>query len=177
MSVDCGFDIFPPLVPTKENKEAYRKFVGEVIDFFQGPNNNTDILIFGNELGLPGMLDEGFVYFLLPAMPKIPINAEDCDCFLSFSSSTSASPDAERHVQEVSDIARHHFEGRVHRWVNQSDIYSRGELQEAENKVIDRKRINVAASEEEPESRATHTESADKDGQRDDLTTPRFHER
>ncbi|KAJ4248715.1 hypothetical protein NW762_012553 [Fusarium torreyae] len=174
MSINCGFDIFPPLVPTKQNKEAYCGFVGEVIDFFQGPSNKTFILILGSDPNLPRMLDEGFVHFLLPAMPKIPIDAENCDCFLSFSSNVSASPVAQRHVQEVFGIARRYFGGRVHRWVNQSDIYRRGELREAENKVIVRKRINATASEEESEFRVTHSESAGKDGQRDDLTTRVF---
>ncbi|KAF4968184.1 hypothetical protein FSARC_4374 [Fusarium sarcochroum] len=161
MSVDCGFDIFPPLVPTKENKETYREFVNDVVNFFQGPNNNTHNLILGTNPNRPSMFDESFVHFLLPAMPKFPINAKNCDCFLSFSSSASASLIAQRRVQELSNLARHHFGGRVHNWLNQSDIYSRGELREAENKVLDRKSANEADLEEETDSTVTHTESAD----------------
>ncbi|KAF5019458.1 hypothetical protein F66182_8540 [Fusarium sp. NRRL 66182] len=140
MSFDCGFDIFPHLAPTEENKEIYRQFLNEVVVLFrEEASSGSKLLVLPTDRSRSEMLDNSFVHFELPGSPKIPSRAEDCDCFLSFSSNDAFEPVAKEHVEELSRIARRHFSGRVHDWCNESSIYSKGELQRAELEILERK--------------------------------------
>ncbi|KAM0351637.1 hypothetical protein ACHAPU_002647 [Fusarium lateritium] len=130
MALDFGFDIFPHLAPTEENKNQYRKFLIEVartgkvemIDEPLSTNDSDD--------------ERTYKYFriLVPGEPRIP-DPESCDCFLSVRSNDTLDPEAFGVIIDMSHIALHYFGSRVHFWRGHSLVYSSGELQRAENEA------------------------------------------
>src|SRR6478735_3598132 len=113
MSFDCGFDIFPSLPPPPENKTRDADF--------------------------PNFLDKRFIHFVLTNNPRIPANPNNCDLFLSLRTSSVFDAGTLDSIKEITSIARHHFGSRVHFWTNQSDIYTRGEVNRAEWEISKRK--------------------------------------
>ncbi|KAF4448504.1 hypothetical protein F53441_8090 [Fusarium austroafricanum] len=136
MAFDCGFDIFPHLTPTAENKLHYQRFLCDLTSIFKSPNSNTHYLILPTDADRPKTLSDKFIHVLIAGEPKIPVDPDHCDCFLSLRSSTTFHPEVHNIVKEMSNIARHHFGGRVHFWVDKSDVYSAGELRRAEDQVV-----------------------------------------
>ncbi|KAF5001782.1 hypothetical protein FGRMN_757 [Fusarium graminum] len=130
MALDCGFDIFPHLPATEENKNIFREFLIEVAETFElkmvtepVPSNDPD--------------DERFYRYFRMTIPRNPIipDAENCDCFLSVRSNDAFDPAAVSAIEELADIARYHFGSRVHVWQGHSGIYSSDELRRAEDEA------------------------------------------
>jgi hypothetical protein len=130
MAFDCGFDIFPRLAPTEENKIRYREFVTKVSTF----DTKKFRFVLPTDTDCPKAFSKKFIHFLILGQPKIPFG-DNCDCFLSFRSNDALSADVLKIVRVIAVIARQFFGSRVHFWRGQSDIYSRGELLRAEEEV------------------------------------------
>jgi hypothetical protein len=158
MAFDCGFDIFPHLVPTKENKILYRQFLDTVLSF----DTKRVPFVLPAEVDCPETYSKKFIYFLIPGQPKIPLG-DNGDCFLGFRSNDAISADVLKIVEVVAITAREFFGSRVHFWKGQSDIYSRGELHRAEEEVERRPgyildRMDDIGTKDEPGTPAEPTE-------------------
>lgn len=158
MAFDCGFDIFPHLVPTKENKALYSEFLDTVLTF----DTKKIPFVLPAEVDCPKTYSKKFIYFLIPGQPKIPLG-DNCDCFLGFRSNDAISADVLKIVEGMAFTAREFFGSRVHFWKGQSDIYSRGELRRAEQEVERRPEYNLdkiddIGTKDEPDTPAETTE-------------------
>jgi hypothetical protein len=157
MALDCGFDIFPHLAPTEENKILYREFLAKVSTF----DTKTLRFVLPTDEDCPKAFSKKFIHFLIPGMPKIPFG-DNCDCFLSFRSNDALSADVLKIVRVIAVTARQFFGSRVYFWRGQSDIYSRGELRRAEEEVERRPehkldKIDDIGTEDEPDMPAETT--------------------
>ncbi|KAF4334866.1 SET domain protein [Fusarium beomiforme] len=137
MSFDCGFDIFPPLLRTPENKTRYGEFLHDITTIFK-TDLESRTLVLPTDSDRPKVFNENFIHFVFTYNPRIPIDPSNCDLFLGLRSSSVFNASILDHMHELASIARHHFGSRVHVWVNQSDIYSREELNRAEDQVLRR---------------------------------------
>ncbi|KAH7270855.1 uncharacterized protein BKA55DRAFT_533438 [Fusarium redolens] len=138
MSFDCGFDIFPALPPTPENKIRYTEFLDDITTVYK-TDEESRFLVLPTDTDFPSFLDKHFIHFVLTNNPRIPANPNNCDLFLSLRTSSVFKAGTLDHMKEIAGIARHHFGSRVHFWENQSDIYTRGEVNRAEWEVLRRK--------------------------------------
>ncbi|KAM0220589.1 hypothetical protein ACHAPA_003990 [Fusarium lateritium] len=156
MAFDCGFDIFPHLVPNEENKIAYRRFLRKVSTL----DKKQFCLVFPTDADFPEVLSKNFIHFLIPGLPNIPFG-DNCDCFLSFRSNDALNADALNIVHAIASIARRFFGSRVTFWKGQSQVYSRGELRGAEEEVQRRPeyKLEKIATKDEPDMPAKATNS------------------
>ncbi|KAF5676617.1 SET domain-containing protein [Fusarium heterosporum] len=130
MALDCGFDIFPHLPATEENKRIFREFFVEVAETFR-------LKMITEPAPSNGPREERFYKYFRMTIPGHPIipDAENCDCFLSVRSNDALDPNALPVIKEMAAIARYYFGSRVHFWQGHSDIYSSGELRRAEDEA------------------------------------------
>ena len=138
MSFDCGFDIFPSLPPTPENKTRYAEFLDDITTVYK-TDQESRLLVLPTDADFPNFLDKRFIHFVLTNNPRIPANPNNCDLFLSLRTSSVFDAGTLDSIKEITSIARHHFGSRVHFWTNQSDIYTRGEVNRAEWEISKRK--------------------------------------
>ena len=141
MSFECGFDIFPALSPTPENKLRYAEFLDDVVAVYKN-DEEPRLLILPSDADFPKFLDKRFVHFVLTNNPRIPADPNNCDLFFSLRSSSVFDASVIDTIKEIATIAQHHFESRVHFWTNASDIYTRGEVTRAEWEVSKRKDVS-----------------------------------
>ncbi|KAF5707447.1 uncharacterized protein FFB20_08304 [Fusarium fujikuroi] len=141
MSFECGFDIFPALSPTPENKIRYAEFLDDVVAVYK-TDEESRLLILPSDADFPKFLDKRFVHFVLTNNPRIPADPNDCDLFFSLRSSSVFDASVIDTIKEIATIAQHHFGSRVHFWTNVSDIYTRGEVTRAEWEVSKRKDVS-----------------------------------
>ncbi|KAF5643063.1 hypothetical protein F25303_6337 [Fusarium sp. NRRL 25303] len=141
MSFECGFDIFPALSPTPENKLRYAEFLDDVVAVYK-TDEESRLLILPSDADFPKFLDKRFVHFVLTNNPRVPADPNNCDLFFSLRSSSVFDASVIDTIKEIANIAQHHFGSRVHFWTNVSDIYTRGEVTRAEWEVSKRKDVS-----------------------------------
>ncbi|KAF4490195.1 SET domain containing protein 5 [Fusarium agapanthi] len=141
MSFECGFDIFPSLAPTPENKIRYAEFLDDVTTVYK-TDEETRLLILPSDADFPKFLDKRFVHFVLTNNPRIPADPNNCDLFFSLRTSSVFDASVIDTIKEIAIIAQHHFGSRVHFWTNNSVIYTRGEVTRAEWEVSKRKDVS-----------------------------------
>ncbi|KAF4949418.1 hypothetical protein FGADI_8931 [Fusarium gaditjirri] len=137
MSFDCGFDIFPALLPTPENKTRYAEFLDDITTVYE-TDKESRLLVLPTDTDFPSFLDKRFIHFVLTQNPRIPANPNNCDLFLSLRSTSVFDAGTIDTIKEIATIARHHFGSSVHFWTDQSVIYTRGEVDRAEWEVSTR---------------------------------------
>lgn len=121
MGFACGFDIYPRLEATTVNKQAYQRFLDEVISTYDHIHDENGRREDGKILVVPATsdnLDKMYIRFMVGECPEMPSNAERCDYFLRFSSKVSGrlTTPAEPYIHGVHQIAQKHFGSRVHFW-------------------------------------------------------------
>ncbi|KAK3367284.1 hypothetical protein B0T24DRAFT_535228 [Lasiosphaeria ovina] len=123
MGFDCGFDIFPALEPTEENKRAYRAFLNEIIAKYQDTYDKEGRRDDGKVLELPGDPQAKWphphsIRFMVGECPSVPANPNHCGYFLRFSSKVSGrlTRCAGPYILSICDIARRYFGHKVHFW-------------------------------------------------------------
>ncbi|KAF4415163.1 SET domain-containing 5 [Fusarium acutatum] len=141
MSFECGFDIFPSLSPTPENKMRYAEFLDDITTLYK-TDEETRLLILPSDADFPKFLDKRFIHFVLTNNPRIPADPNNCDLFFSLRTSSVFDASVIDTVNEIAIIAQHHFGSRVHFWTNDSVIYTRGEVTRAEWEVSKRKDVS-----------------------------------
>ncbi|KAF5580240.1 SET domain-containing protein [Fusarium pseudoanthophilum] len=138
MSFDCGFDIFPLLGPTPENKIRYAEFLDDLTTVYK-TDEEARLLILPSDADFPKFLDKRFVHFVLTNNPRIPADPNNCDLFYSLRSTSVFDATVIDTVKEIFIIAQHHFGSRVHFWTDESVIYSKREVIRSEWEVCKRK--------------------------------------
>ena len=128
MGFDCGFDIYPRLEATAENKDSYQRFLDEITrtygDVYDKQARRADgkVLMMPTD---PDHYDECYIYFMVGECPHMPSNPNRCDYFLRFSSKVTGrlTAPAEPCIRGVHRIARKHFGSRVRFWheMNETD--------------------------------------------------------
>ncbi|KAG5811701.1 hypothetical protein H9Q74_004496 [Fusarium xylarioides] len=141
MSFECGFDIFPALCPTPENKMRYAEFLDDITTVYK-TDEETRLLILPSDADFPKFLDKRFVHFVLTQNPRIPADPNNCDLFLSLRTSSVFDASVIDTIKEITSIAEHHFGSRVHFWANNSVIYTKGEVSRAEWEVSKREDVS-----------------------------------
>ncbi|KAJ4183155.1 hypothetical protein NW755_010004 [Fusarium falciforme] len=124
MGFGCGFDIYPRLEVTPENKEAYQRFLDEIIDIYKdtydlrGRRDDGKVLEMPTDSDHPDHFDKVNICFMVGECPHMPSNPERCDYFLRFSSKVSGrlTAPAEPYIRSVYKIAKKHFGSKVHFW-------------------------------------------------------------
>ncbi|RSL76312.1 hypothetical protein CEP51_010073 [Fusarium floridanum] len=94
MGFDCGFDIYPRLEVTPENKETYQRFLNEIIDTYKDTYDQRGIRTDGKVLEMPkdsDNPDRAYIMFMVGECPHIPSSPDHCGHFLRFSSKISGS--------------------------------------------------------------------------------------
>ncbi|KAF5615758.1 SET domain protein [Fusarium tjaetaba] len=137
MSFDCGFDIFPLLSPSPENKMRYAEFLDDLTTVYKD-DEETRLLILPSDADFPKYLDKRFVHFALTNNPRIPADPNNCDLFYSLRSTSVFDATVIDTMKEIFIIAQHHFGSRVHFWTDESVIYSKGEVTRSEWEVCKR---------------------------------------
>lgn len=125
MGWDCGFDIFPRIEPTPENKKAYKQFIDAVINKYQGVYDDDarsdDKMILslpGDATKQAGTRPDPYIRLMIGECPSMPADPEHCNYFMRFSSKVSGrltSP-AEKYIYQVYDIAKRFLGGNVCFW-------------------------------------------------------------
>ncbi|KAF5706210.1 SET domain-containing protein [Fusarium mundagurra] len=141
MSFECGFDIFPPLSSTPENKMSYAEFLDDITTVYK-TDEETRLLILPSDADFPKFLDKRFVHFVLTNNPRIPADPNNCDLFYSLRASSVFDASVIDTIKEIAIIAEHHFGSRVHFWTDNSVIYTRGEVTRSEWEVSKRKDVS-----------------------------------
>ncbi|KAI1029211.1 hypothetical protein LB505_006254 [Fusarium chuoi] len=141
MSFECGFDIFPALSATAENKIRYTEFLDDVVAVYKN-DEEPRLLILPSDADFPKFLDKRFVHFVLTNNPRIPADPNNCDLFFSLRSSSVFDASVIDTIKEIAAIAQHHFGSRVHFWTNVSIIYTHGEVTRAEWEVSKREDVS-----------------------------------
>ena len=121
MGFDCGFDIYPRLEVNDLNKEAYRRFIEEIIQTYKNTYDEEGRSTAGKILQLPEESDyheSMYVTFMVGEGPRMPYNHNHCDHFLRFSSKVSGNltAPAKPYILSVQKIAKKYFGSRVHYW-------------------------------------------------------------
>lgn len=138
MGVDCGFDIYPPLEPTKANQEQYELFLREVLDTYGPPDGDGDG---GSVVRVNAESEESYIDFEVGEHPHLP---RQCEHFLRFSSKISGRSLAEPYIRGVYKIAKQRLGGRVYFWhemnefgphVRHSGCYNWNEIRAARKKI------------------------------------------
>jgi hypothetical protein len=130
MGLNCGFDIFPALEPTEENKRAYRAFLDEVIATYSDKHDDESERHDGKVLELPDDSDANwhrtnkhYIYIMMGECPKMPAHPGHCGYFLRFTSKVNGRlAGAERYIRGMCQIARKHLGYRVRFW-HEADVY------------------------------------------------------
>ncbi|RSM00581.1 hypothetical protein CEP52_009045 [Fusarium oligoseptatum] len=94
MGFDRGFDIYPRLEVTPENKEAYQRFLNEIIDTYKDTYDQRGIRTDSKVLEMPkdsDNPDRAYIMFMVGECPHMPSSPDHCDHFLRFSSKISGS--------------------------------------------------------------------------------------
>ncbi|KAF5611899.1 SET domain protein [Fusarium subglutinans] len=138
MSFECGFDIFPVLAPTAENKIRYAEFLDDITAVYK-TDEEPRLLILPSDADFPKFLDKCFVHFVLTNNPRIPADPNNCDLFFSLRTSSVFDAGVFDTIHEIASIAQHHFGNRVHFWTDKSVIYTSGEVTRSEWEVSKRK--------------------------------------
>lgn len=102
MGIDCGFDIHPRLEPTSTNKEAYERFLIEILDKYEDDNK------------VRPRSKTATINFTIGERPSIPYKPKHCQYFIRFSSQLSGTfgnAEAENYVRAVCEMAKKHFGG------------------------------------------------------------------
>ena len=141
MSFECGFDIFPALSPTPENKLRYAEFLDDVVAVYKN-DEEPRLLILPSDADFPKFLDKRFVHFVLTNNPRIPADPNNCDLFFSLRSSSVFDATVIDTMKEIFIIAQHHFGSRVHFWTDEGVIYSRHEVARCESEVFKREDVS-----------------------------------
>jgi len=117
MGVDEGFDLFPPLEDTEENKQNWARFLQEVLTKYEGdPNISID--------------DKGDVVCTLGEHPAL---TRELHRFRRFSSKLCRG-NVSTYLWEVAVVAEKHFGSRIVRWSELDDehgVYSWTEVYKA----------------------------------------------
>ncbi|KAI9764032.1 MAG: hypothetical protein M1840_008908 [Geoglossum simile] len=145
MGVDCGFDIYPPLEPTRANRERYEHFLREVLATY-GPRDGGDADRGGDGDGgsvvrVDPESEGSYIHFEVGEDPLIP---RRCEHFLRFSSKISGRSAAEPYIRGVCKIARQWLGDRVHFWhdmnesgasIRRSGCYNWNEISAARRRI------------------------------------------
>lgn len=124
MGFDCGFDIYPRLEVTPENKGTYQGFIDDIIATYEGVydekgrRDDGKVLQMPTDSDFPHHSDKVNICFMIGECPHMPNNPEQCSYFLRFSSKVSGglTTPAEPYIRSVYKIAKKHFGNRVHFW-------------------------------------------------------------
>ncbi|OAL46898.1 hypothetical protein IQ07DRAFT_683008 [Pyrenochaeta sp. DS3sAY3a] len=147
MGYDCGFDIYPRLEANTLNKEAYGRFVEEIIKKYgdvydkEGRRPDGKILITcAQESENPMDADDLYIRFMVGECPYMPKSPEHCEYFLRFSSKVSGglTAPAESYIHDVYEIAKTYFRSRVNFWHELYDdygVYGWKEIHDADKKL------------------------------------------
>ncbi|KAF5693675.1 hypothetical protein FDENT_1808 [Fusarium denticulatum] len=141
MSFECGFDIFPLLSPTPENKISYAEFLDDLTAAYK-TDEEVRLLILPSDADFPKFLDKRFVHFVLTNNPRIPADPNNCDLFYSLRSSSVFDATVIDTIKEIFIIAQHHFGSRVHFWTDVSVIYTKREVTRSELEVSKREDVS-----------------------------------
>jgi hypothetical protein len=125
MGFDCGFDIYPRLEANAPNKEAYGRFIEEILKRYGGvydkKGRRTDGKILTtspDESANSTESDSLYLWFMIGECPHIPKSPDHCDYFLRFSSKVSGclTTPAQPYIKDVYEIAKNYFGSRVRFW-------------------------------------------------------------
>ncbi|KAL2689139.1 hypothetical protein Neosp_003191 [[Neocosmospora] mangrovei] len=124
MGFDCGFDIYPRLEVTPENKENYQRFIDDIIATYEGvydekgDRDDGKVLQMPTDSDYPDDWDKANIYFMVGECPRMPCSPERCNYFLRFSSKVSGrlTAPAAPYIRSVYKIAEKHFGSRVQFW-------------------------------------------------------------
>lgn len=125
MGFDCGFDIYPRLEANGPDKEAYRKFVEEIVKKYgdmydkKGRRSDGKILTTTADESVKSVEpDNVYFWFMIGECPHIPKSSDHCEYFLRFSSKVSGrlTAQAEPYIEDVYKIAQKYFGSRVKFW-------------------------------------------------------------
>ncbi|EWG50668.1 hypothetical protein FVEG_09815 [Fusarium verticillioides 7600] len=141
MSFDCGFDIFPILCPTPENKMRYAEFLDDLTTVYK-TDEEARLLILPSDADFPKFFDKRFVHFALTNNPRIPADPNNCDLFYSLRSTSVFDAAVIDTIKEIFVIAQHHFGSRVHFWTDESVIYTKREVLRSEWEVSKREDVS-----------------------------------
>lgn len=141
--IDCGFDIYPPLEPTRANQEL---FLREVLDEYRPRDReDTDQGGRGSVVKVDADSPGSYIEFMVGEHPRIP---RRCEHFLRFSSKVSGGSVAEPYIRGVCKIARQWLGDRVYFWdemnelgayIRHSGCYNWNEIYAAQRRIGEHK--------------------------------------
>jgi len=120
MSIDCGFDIYPPLEHTKANQEQYEVFLRKVLDAYrpqEGDDAERDDSSSVVRVNVES--EESYIEFEVGEHPHLP---RRCEHFLRFSSKVSGSSLAGPYIRGVYKIAKDWLGDRVYYWHEMNEL-------------------------------------------------------
>lgn len=120
MGFDCGFDIHSRLKATIENKQAYQRFLDEIIrtynDIYDEKGRRPDGKVL--EMLIDSEYFKDCIGFMVGECSHMLSNPDRCDYFLRFSSKISGHliTPAEPYIKSVYKIAKKYFGSNIHFW-------------------------------------------------------------